>query len=248
MKENLIDLSEYGLTKYENKAYQALLLENSAIATKISHLSGVPHGKIYPTLYSLEKKGFILKTPEKPIRFIAVPPEKAIKTAISNKEKEVVEFEKDVNNITKNLGKLAGRREAEPLEKIRVIKGYKKYRELVHIIQQSAKKEFLSITRLPNYEPYIKDFKKGIGLGMDIKLIVSTPQIDEEKINVWKSLKANIRKTKFMQTRFTVIDGKQVMIRFSGKNQYLGLWIQNESLAKSMRSYFYKLWEGAKKI
>jgi DNA-binding transcriptional ArsR family regulator len=47
-------LREAGLTTYQSKAYLELKSEGGLTPTEIAQRSGVPQGKIYETLYSLE--------------------------------------------------------------------------------------------------------------------------------------------------------------------------------------------------
>gem|GEM_PF-1294719 len=49
----------YGLTAYEAKAYYVLLTMEEATAGAVARRSGVPQQRIYDTLSSLERKGFI---------------------------------------------------------------------------------------------------------------------------------------------------------------------------------------------
>jgi hypothetical protein len=52
-------LREAGLTTYQSKAYLELKSEGGLTPTEIAQRSGVPHGKIYETLYSLENVGLV---------------------------------------------------------------------------------------------------------------------------------------------------------------------------------------------
>ena len=52
-------LKSLGLTKYEALVYIALLRVESASATKIHEISGVPRASVYPVLDKLMKKGLV---------------------------------------------------------------------------------------------------------------------------------------------------------------------------------------------
>ena len=241
------ELKEFGLNKYEIDAYLALIREGERTAHIISQKSSVPYGKIYSVLYSLEEKGFVNVSSSTPRKFKAVEPKKAITQCVKNRELEFSLYKKEASKLLTHLGKLSSRKE-EPLEKIRIIKGYKNVIHLSEVVHRKVKHEFLSISRLPLYQPYIDDYKEGIRLGVDIKLIACAPELERENLNAWKDINANIRIVDYMQTRFNVIDGKEVVMRFSGGKKYFALWIQNQSYAESMREYFLKLWKNAKRI
>ncbi len=53
-----------GLNTYEAKAYLAILRLGSASPLKISTVSGVPRGRIYDVLKSLELKGLVYRSGE----------------------------------------------------------------------------------------------------------------------------------------------------------------------------------------
>ncbi len=50
---------EAGLTLYQSKAYIALKAQPGLIPIEVAHKSGVPQGKIYEILYSLENLGLV---------------------------------------------------------------------------------------------------------------------------------------------------------------------------------------------
>ena len=67
-----INLNKYGLNSYESEAYLTMLRLGVSTASEISKQSKVPHGKIYPTLDSLQTKGFIHKFEGTPARFCII--------------------------------------------------------------------------------------------------------------------------------------------------------------------------------
>ncbi len=74
-------LWELGLTKYEIKAYVALLDQESRTASQISKYSNIPFSKIYDVLGSLERKGWIVKERSRPSKYYPKPPSLALETA-----------------------------------------------------------------------------------------------------------------------------------------------------------------------
>jgi sugar-specific transcriptional regulator TrmB len=76
MKETLNKLSELGLSKYEAKAYLALLQKNPSTAYEIGKASGIPSSKIYEVVNRLSEKGIILMQEEEgKTRYIPQNPE-----------------------------------------------------------------------------------------------------------------------------------------------------------------------------
>jgi len=82
MREIVSKLSELGLSKYEGKAYVALVQKNPCTAYEIGKASGIPSSKIYEVLRRLIDKGIILVLEEdgKPRRYIPQNPEEFLKS------------------------------------------------------------------------------------------------------------------------------------------------------------------------
>jgi Mn-dependent DtxR family transcriptional regulator len=62
-------LREMGLTDYETRAYLALLEKGVLTASQISEEANVPYSKVYETLTSLERKGWIEMERGRPGRY-----------------------------------------------------------------------------------------------------------------------------------------------------------------------------------
>lgn len=238
-----MDLKEYGLNNYESKAYVTLIREGICTAPLLSKKSSVPHGKIYPILESLEEKGFVKKYEGKPKRFIAVEPKIVVEEVIRKKEQNLKELKNKSIKLMQDLGSVAGRKSNEPLERIRTIEGYKNYLNLSVTLHEKAQKEWLSISRIPVYKPHLDAYRNCIKRGVNVKILTSLTDYNEENLKQWKETKASIRKLDFLPGRFTVIDDKDVIIRISGEGKYLALWIQSQALAKSAKNYFNYLWK-----
>lgn len=91
------NIKKFGLNEYESKAYNALLSSGGNSAVLVSKLTGIPRARVYDVLFSLEQKGFVLKSASKPVEFSAVRPMAAFETIAEQKKIE----------LEKNLGELA---------------------------------------------------------------------------------------------------------------------------------------------
>ncbi len=114
-KEKLISLlRSIGLNQYEASAYASLLLFGEATAGELSNRAAIPRPRVYDIINRLEKKGFVVVQPGRPVRYRAVPPEEAISAYIKLKEQE---FKQEVERIKKLAQEISrwntGRREME---------------------------------------------------------------------------------------------------------------------------------------
>lgn len=85
VKEHLKSL---GLTKYEALVYIALLRVESASATEIHEISGVPRASVYPVLDKLMRKGLVSVSHATPKRFTATPPEEGVEHLLRQIERD----------------------------------------------------------------------------------------------------------------------------------------------------------------
>jgi sugar-specific transcriptional regulator TrmB len=86
MKQGLLaSLSDLGLSQYESKVYTSLIRSKVMTAKEISDVCGIPYGKVYETLSSLAKKGFISILPTRPMKYKVVSPDKVIELVRKDK-------------------------------------------------------------------------------------------------------------------------------------------------------------------
>ncbi|MGB9928298.1 MAG: TrmB family transcriptional regulator [Methanosarcina sp.] len=88
MNEKL--LAKIGLNKYESSVYLTLLKQGSMEASKLSHGSKVPIGKIYEVLKALKNYELVEIQPSRPQRYRAVDPEIAFKLMYKRKEEKTL--------------------------------------------------------------------------------------------------------------------------------------------------------------
>ncbi|MDW8326511.1 MAG: helix-turn-helix domain-containing protein [Anaerolineales bacterium] len=71
-------LIELGLSKYEARAYLALLGHDDSTAVEVADRAGVPRQRVYDVLISLRDKGLISIRDGRPARHTARPPAEAL--------------------------------------------------------------------------------------------------------------------------------------------------------------------------
>lgn len=93
MNDNIKNLIDLGLNKYEANAYNALLNQRLLTASEVSKIGGIPHGRIYNILESLVKKGFcsIVLGPVK--KYELVRPSVALGKMVEERKKDLHSLE-----------------------------------------------------------------------------------------------------------------------------------------------------------
>lgn len=239
-------LREYGLNRYEADAYVTLLEIGLSTSSKIAATSKVPYGKIYPVLSSLEGKGFVKIFSGRPKRFMAVNPEIALRETSNKRLDEAKKLQEATTKLITMLQGMSAKKEA-PLEKVHIIQGYKNYLNISAELHSKAEKSWLTISRLPMHRELISAYKACVKRGVKVRILAAIPEYNKKNIGAWLRTGAQLRQVGFMPTRFSIKDGTDVIFRISGEDEanYIAIWIQNQSLAKSMADYFSSIWNKA---
>src|SRR3712207_5372027 len=70
-------LEEFGLSKYEARAYLTMIGKGSLAVSEIAYYANLPRTKVYQTVKKLEKKKLAVISKHKPLICSAIPPEEA---------------------------------------------------------------------------------------------------------------------------------------------------------------------------
>lgn len=83
-------LRDLGLSSYEEKAYRGLLTLGSGTAEEISEASGVPMGRIYDVLSSLESQSIVRRQPDHhPRTYVAIEPDRAVDRLLTARTRDL---------------------------------------------------------------------------------------------------------------------------------------------------------------
>jgi sugar-specific transcriptional regulator TrmB len=94
-------LEEFGLSKYEARAYLTMIGKGSLAASEIAYYANLPRTKIYQTIKKLEKKRLAIISKQKPLICSAIPPEEAFAEIVNLHERRVKNMKKIVERLQK---------------------------------------------------------------------------------------------------------------------------------------------------
>lgn len=241
-------LHEIGMTEYETKAYLTLLEHGAMTASEVSDFGIIPYSKVYETLNSLERKGWVEVERGRPSRYFPKAPTEALEAARLRLEDMINSWKHVVIN---ELQPLYEKRELLEKPDIWILRGefsiMAKLREMLHV----SKSELL--IAIPTFA---KDF---VNASLSI-----LSQIKERGVNVkimvsgkWSVKEQNlVEDARIRDNLFgggVIVDGKEALL-FLGeadiKRSYSGLlviWSNHIGLVKFAREYFQLLWDTAKR-
>ena len=240
-------LHEVGLTLYETKAYLTLLERGVMTASEVSEFGGIPYSKVYETLNSLERKGWIEVERGRPSRYFPKAPSEAL-------EAERLRLEDMLGGwkhiVMGELQPLYEQRELFEKPDIWILRGEFSVMAKLHEMLDVVKSELL--IAVPTFAKRFVDASVSVlgqvrNSGVRVQIMVSGKWTEKE-LNMLSD--ARLRDNLFGGG--VIVDGKEALL-FLGeadtKRSYSGLlviWSNHIGLVKFAREYFQLLWDTAK--
>lgn len=235
-------LKKVGLTDYEANAYM-LLLEKGALAAKqISYGAQIPYSKVYQTLNSLEKKGWIEVSRKRPSKYFPKSPETALKTAKNALENEWLQIEK---KFSEELVPVYEKIKTREKYDIWILKGFpnivSKFKEMV----RKSRKE-MSIAFPFASEEFLEEFYALFRSLAEIKLQVLFLVSKGLNPNIYEAL-SKIGEVKCRNKMFgggAISDSEEVLLFFTDeRGEITAIWSDHPGLAGLAKDYFNYLWK-----
>jgi sugar-specific transcriptional regulator TrmB len=241
------NLRQVGLTEYETRTYLTLLGRGVLTASETSEYSGVPYSKVYETLNSLERKGWLEAESGRPRRYFPKAPSEALEAARLRMEDMVNEWKRIVLG---ELQPLYERRELLEKPDIWILRGefsiLAKLREMLGV----TRKELMIAA-----PSFAKDFVDAFTAVLS-QLQNSGVSVQVMMAGDWDVKKiAEVGEARVRDNLFgggVIADSKEALL-FLGEAEtsgsYSGLlviWSNHVGLVKFAREYFQLLWDTAK--
>jgi len=240
-------LHQVGLTEYETRAYLILLERGVMTASEVSEYGGVPYSKVYETLNSLERKGWIEVERGRPSRYFPKAPSESLEAARLRLE-DMVNGWKRV--ILGELQPLYEKRELMEKPDIWILRGefsiLAKLKEMLDV----ARNELM--IAVPAFAKGFVDASVSVlgrvrSSGVRVQILMTEGDYIKK---ISKVGEARVRDNLFGGG--VIVDGKEALL-FLGeadtKRSYSGLlviWSNHIGLVKFAREYFQLLWDTAK--
>ena len=242
-------LHEVGLTEYETRAYLILLERGVMTASEVSEHGGIPYSKVYETLNSLERKGWIEAERGRPSRYFPKAPSESLEAARLRLEDMVTSWR---HVILDELQPRYEKRELMEKPDIWILRGefsiLAKLKEMLDVVKSEL------LIAVPAFAKGFVDSSVSVlgqvrNSGVSVKVMVAGDWDVEEIANVGE---ARLRDNLFGGG--VIVDGKEALL-FLGeadtKRSYSGLlviWSNHIGLVKFAREYFQLLWDTAKPV
>ncbi len=240
-----VSLEEFGLSKYEAKAYVTLISKGTIAASELAYYSDLPRTKIYPTLLKLENKKLAIISKSKPIMCTAIAPEDAFDSIIHEQINKV----NAMNTLVSNLKKAS--------EESRKSRGSEEKRYF-HLNANNVLEQLKTMIEGSKSSINIMADQWGLGLvaeckeqmvsvirrNLDVKLLVPSSQICSESYRTIPD-GVKIRASDIIQNSF-IFDETEVLI-VNSDNGKGATFSSTDILGSNQRKMFTNIWKNSMK-
>ncbi len=248
----------FSLNLYEVKLWTALLSRGVSTAGELSDIADVPRSRTYDVLESLERKGFVIVKPEKPIKYMAIAPgevlervQKRLVEVTDERQKRLASL-KD-SDVLKELALLykQGIEPMQPTDFSGALRGrHNLYDHLAMLIKEAQGSICLATTeegiarKVRSLKPILEKAKNR---GVKIRIAAPVNEKTKEAIDKLDGV-AEVKEVKDIDARFCIIDGKQILFMLMDDKDVhptydLGMWVTTPYYAGAMQNMFDLAWK-----
>ncbi len=225
-----MEYKELGLTNNEAKVYEVLLRLGKATAAQASKESGVPYGRIYTVLDSLEEKGLVRIVPEKTKYYYPTDPDK-LHNIIDSKIKQLMEIDTNIKNLKKQY-------DENIQEPVIIAKGKANFYKIAKEMKHAEKYGYTVKYTFELHPEWIKGAKRDIEKGIDIKTLGRFDAETMDAIKEWSNIISPGKPIPNDGIAMSIVDDEQVMIALIKSNTTM--LIRDKPFAKMMKELFTK--------
>lgn len=240
------ELQNLGLSDKEARVYLASLQLGKSPVQEIAEQAKVNRGTAYDVIESLMKKGLMSSYDQgKKTYFTAESPERLL-SVIKIQEQELKEKEKQFSRYLPELRSMYGSADNKP--KVKYYEGAEGLLSIQEEYLKVKRKEILGISNMDNilkYQPKLDNqyIPRRIKKGIKGKLIY----ISKKPIESLKTDPRQLRESRYVsypefpfEADLTIFDNKISLESY--KDSLVGIVVEDESIADSMRVLFNYLW------
>lgn len=256
------DLTDLGLSSYEERAYRALLTLGPATAPQVSDASDVPRGRIYDVLNALAARDVVeARAGDEPRRYVAVDPDEAVDRLLDERRADLREerarYEQVAADVSTELSATVpseGRFWPIPIGSEDAVAGMGEQFD-------AAEESLLSVVAAPYEAAPLTAFEREIDAYADlvrddieVKLL-TTPALvertptDQLERTIAAAPEFELRATPGIDLTFDVLDRRAVYLSvptpFTDGERLGAVLVRDDDLADRLEARFRDAWAGA---
>jgi sugar-specific transcriptional regulator TrmB len=246
------ELGEYGLTDNEAKVFIHLLKLGPMKASEIGLSLGISRTEVYNILTSLQNKGIIEASLDRPAKFSAIGFEKALEILIEAEKRRIMTMEKSKEELMEIWKKVRVPSKVEEQEKIQLLKGIEQIYARLSDMLDEAKEE---VNIVASRTELVRAYNAGIlqklrNLSKDnIHIQILTHGIlGTSSITSFLKKHAEVIEVKTMSISspwFVIVDNKQLLmftkppgVSRAERKEATAIWTNSDALVQSLKKLF----------
>jgi sugar-specific transcriptional regulator TrmB len=239
-------LEEFGLSKYEARAYMTMIGKGSLAASEIAYYANLPRTKIYQTLKKLEKKRLALVSKQKPLICSAIPPEEAFAELLGLHERRVKNMKKIIEQLQK-LNDMGQRPKGSEEKRYFLLDPNSALEKISNLIAHSRTSVVGTVDEwglrlLSQCKPSLV---KALTNGAKIRLVVCTQCMANENIfSLPESIELRLSGNEVMQSNLLAVDSAH-LVSIDSSNGKAALFSPQDSFGALLSKHFEKEWHRA---
>ena len=246
----------FSLNLYEVKLWAAILSRGISTAGELSDIADVPRSRTYDVLESLERKGFVVVKPEKPIKYMALPPTEVLDRVQKKIEGELKVHSGKVEKIRNSdmIRELMNLNEhgIEPMQVTDfsgALKGRHNIYDQLSMLIKNSKKSIELVTSEDGILRKIRTLKplleKAMMRGFKIRIIIPRGEIDELSSETGL---LEVKNDPSIYARFMIVDGNQIVFMLADDKKIhpsydMGFWINSDFFCGALSKMFNQSWD-----
>jgi sugar-specific transcriptional regulator TrmB len=245
-QELTVSLEEFGLSKYEARAYVTLITRGTISASEVAYYSELPRTKVYPVLLKLQQKKLAILSKSKPVMCTGIAPEDAFDEIVHEQINKV----EAMNTLVSKLKKISEEsKKARGAEEKRYFHLHPSYvinqmrvmidgaKSSIHIMADSWGLSILAECR----EEILSVLRRNI----DVRLIIPTQAIGGESFRMIPD-GVKLKTSEISQNCFIFDDTELLLIdNTNGKG---AVFSATDILGGNQTKIFAQIWKTALKI
>jgi len=251
------ELSKFGLTSNQSKVYIFLGKYGSKTAPDVCKSLKLPRTETYHLLTSLQNKGIVAATFQHPIKFSAVPLDKAIWVLVNAEKERVNTLERQEGSITElwnTIPEFAATNVIKD-DKFQMLQGINQIHSKIKEMVKDTKKNFFVLGSEKDYlKFYHSDFFEAVDNSkIDLKLLTAPSEkimyiFDEINRDKVKKMSDGIKDNLCFITK----DDEELLFFIKNASQssqqMTAIWTDSASMVYSMNMLFSNIWSKSKNI
>lgn len=254
---NVAGLVDLGLTRYEARAYLALIGRRDATPAEISRMASIPRQRAYDVLATLSERGLVVQVPGQGVRYRAQPPDHVTDLLIAVRRRELDRLAESTADMANGLRSLylGGQDHGNPYDYVEVLRHREHAVERVQQLWAEARHEVLTFVH-PPYLGASTPSNAAVPAGIVQRAIYETSILDDprmaEMVRTYAELGEQIRLTQVLPLKLTIVDQRSVAFNMpdpaEGDGSVTTLVVQHEALAATLKLAFESIWAQAESL